>query len=138
MKKIFIIVVIILVLSAVLYGLYLTGFPASQRQVKFDERRVSDLQEITRGVRAYYEETGRMPQTLEELEPLDVFISSVTDPGTSEEYEYSTTGAFSFELCAVFETEGESDMRFPGLESWEHGIGRTCFERDVLVKEPVD
>lgn len=138
MRRVFIGIVVVVILGAVAYGLYLTGSPASQRQVRFDERRVSDLQQISRAVRTYHEQIEVLPQSLGELERLDFLFSSTVDPETGEPYEYRTTGKSTYELCAVFTTDSSLSPsvspRFPGLESWEHGIGRQCFSKEVLVK----
>ena len=136
MRKIFIITVISLIALAVGYGLYLTGTPGFQRQVRFDERRISDLQQISRGVSSYHTQTGRLPETLEALKSLDFFAPSLSDPKTGETYEYRVIGEVTYELCAVFESDSSltPSPRFPGFESWEYTEGRQCFEREILVK----
>jgi len=136
MRKIFIITVITLVVVVVAYGLYLTGSPEYQRQVRFDERRVEDLQQISRAISSYHDQAGRLPNSLEALEPLDLYVSSIMDPKTGELYEYIITGQLSYDICAVFESDSSfaQPQRFPGLETWEYEAGRQCFSREVLVK----
>ena len=136
MRKIFIVTVISLIVAAVAYGLYLTGTPGFQRQVRFDERRIADLQQISRAVSSYHSQSGRLPETLEALEFLDFFVPSLSDPKTGESYEYRVASEVTYELCAVFEYDSSIAVkpRFPGLESWEYKEGRQCFLREVLVK----
>ncbi len=140
MRKIFIGIVITLIGGAVAYGLYLTGFPSSQRQARFDERRISDLQQISQAVSSYHAQAGRLPEDLEAFGSLSFFAPSMRDPKTGEMYEYRVTGELAYELCAVFDTDSSlaptpRSPRFLGIESWEHGIARQCFSREVLVKE---
>jgi hypothetical protein len=133
--KVFAGVVIAAIACAVVYGLILVGTPAQQRIIQFDERRVSDLNQITHAIDSYWERNGNVPATLEDLRDPRYFVSSITDPRTNEPYEYRATDEDSYELCAVFETDSaERQEPFPkpfSEQSWEHGIGRTCFDRDV-------
>lgn len=130
----------LLVLGAILYGFVVMGSPSTQRSLRFDERRVSDLQTIQWQVVNYWQSKNRIPETLAELEdPISGFRAPV-DPRTGEPYEYSAQvkGDPVFTVCAVFErpSTGTSIAKpyYPearGMESWEHGAGRTCFERTI-------
>ena len=136
MKKIFIGIIITLIVGAVGYGLYLTGSPGAQRQVRFDERRVSNLQEISRAISSYHTQTGTLPEALTALESLDFFLLSFSDPNTGEAYEYRVISEVTYELCAVFESDSSLTQkpRFPLLDTWEYKAGRHCFSNEVLVK----
>ena len=65
------------------------------------------------------------------------YIQSVTDPKTQVAYEYRAAGDRIYELCAAFETDSSQTMiRFKteipySEQSWDHAIGRACFEREV-------
>ena len=127
-------VVIAVIVLAVGYGLFLVGTPAQQRLLQFDERRVSDLQQITYSIDSYWERNRRLPESLEDLRDPRYFVSSLSDPKTGEPYEYQTVSEIAYELCAVFEAEyaGDPYARMPVSESfWYHGIGRTCFTLEV-------
>ena len=53
--KVFLALAILVIVSSVTYGIYLVGTPAVQRTLKFDQRRVSDLSEISFAVDIYRE-----------------------------------------------------------------------------------
>ena len=62
--KIFVSVVVLVVLAAVVYGFILVGSPASQRVLRFDERRVSDLQSISFALDSYWLRNEQLPEYL--------------------------------------------------------------------------
>lgn len=130
-----------LVLIAVVAGFFIIGSPATQRELRQDQQRVNDLQSLQYQIIEYWRTTESLPATLGDLsDPLKGY-SIPTDPATGEAYEYSTTGATSFELCATFnlpspETAQPSRVAYPGIydtgnEFWQHDTGRTCFERTI-------
>ena len=59
--KIFLRFVVISIIAAVIYGLFLIGSPAKQRQIKFDQQRISDLQTISSAVNFYQDRKKRLP-----------------------------------------------------------------------------
>ena len=138
--KIFAGVVVTVVGAAVIYGLTLVGTPAQQRLITFDERRVSDLQQITWVVDSYWQRNDQLPETLDVLRAPTYYVGSLQDPKTGEAYVYNVLSATSYELCTTFETDSsqiksQAPPRFPeGNTFWEHGIGRTCF--DLEVQQP--
>lgn len=136
------IVTSLVVLVSVVAGFFLVGSPAQQRKVRFDDQRVSDLVSIQYEITNYYQnKDGKLPATLKDLtNSLSGFIVPV-DPSTGASYEYATKGALTFELCATFETDSVGDQanyttpyRAYGENyygNWNHGTGRTCFERTI-------
>lgn len=124
---------------AVLYGLILVGTPAQQRLIQFDQRRVSDLQQISFAIDSYWERNKKLPETLEDLRDPRYYLQSIADPKTGEPYEYRVVSEAGYELCAVFEVDSaQIQEEFPkpfSAELWDHGIGRTCFSLEV--REPV-
>lgn len=128
--KIFVAIVIVSIVLAVGYALYLIGTPQQQRTSQFDRARVSDLEQISSGVSSYWTANEELPKTLGDLKAQSfVFIRSIEDPETQEPYEYTIIDENSYELCAVFKTE--SDSKIFSQQQWNHGIGRTCFEREA-------
>ena len=129
---------------SVLAGFALFGTPSSARQYRFDEQRVNDLQNIQSQVTYYYQAKQKLPPTLTALsDPISGF-QAPTDPQTGAPYEYQTTGALSFELCATFSAQswgsyGYASVPVPaglgssgrGFDNWAHGVGRACFERTI-------
>ena len=104
--KAFAIAVTVLVAVFIGYGIVLTGTPGQQRALQFDQRRVSDLQQISYAVDAYWERNKILPVSFEDMKDQSYYyIQSVTDPKTQVVYEYRVLGDMSYELCAVFETD---------------------------------
>ena len=129
--KVFLALAILVVVSSVSYGIYLVGTPAVQRTLKFDQRRVSDLTDISFAVASYWEDTDRLPEKLTDLQGRGTFIRSAEDPETGEPYEYRVLSEKGYELCAVFTTDSADQNREspPPFSSrvWEHSAGRVCF-----------
>ncbi len=112
------------------------GSPWYQRSVRFDERRVSDLQSIQYQILNYWQQKDTLPPSLADLTDNISGFSAPVDPVTGAPYDYETTGPLSFSLCADFETE--SMLESPGGrpsspfgEHWNHDAGRVCFDRSI-------
>jgi hypothetical protein len=133
----------LVVLVAVVSGFFIIGSPASQRLVRFDEKKVNDLQNIQWQIVNFWQNKERLPNSFVELEdPISSFMVPV-DQQTSEEYGYNVISDLSFELCAVFNKEdaglsGENirvakPFGGSGIEdsNWAHGEGEVCFERTI-------
>lgn len=136
--KALVLVVTVLVLVFIGYGIVLTGTPGQQRALQFDQRRVSDLQQISYSIDSYWQNNGKLPASFDDLKNQQYYyIQSVTDPKTEVAYEYRAMVDRSYELCATFETDSSQNARrlktqVPYSEqSWDHAIGRVCFKREV-------
>ena len=133
--KVFLALAILVVAAAVGYGIYLVGSPAGQRSLKFDERRVSDLENISYAVDAYWDRTKGLPDTLEGLKGPRYFVQSIEDPETGAPYEYRVIDGANYELCAVFNAaSAQEEKGFPRLYSArmaEHAAGRVCFQLEA-------
>jgi len=144
-------VVVAVVIAAVGIGFYVAGSPASQRAARFDERRVNDLSYIQSQVINYWQKKNELPLDLGQLTNNILGVTIPKDPKTGESYDYRTLGSLKFELCATFETSGSGNNGnypktvpmsypyYPGNETWQHGAGRTCFQRTIdpdLFKQP--
>jgi len=141
--KIFLAVVILSISAAVVYGIILLGSPSEQRAIQFDQRRESDLQNISFAIDAYWKTNKKLPETLEDLKASRSFIRSVVDPATEEPYEYRILSDTTYELCAEFATDSAEQQRaFPKAfseQTWDHDMGHTCFEREIRDSDvPVD
>ena len=136
-SKIFVYGVISVVAVSVLVSFFVVGSPTVQRDRRFDERRISDLQFIQSETIVFWQNKERLPESLSELESDIRGIRVPVDPETGEEYGYSVLGDETFELCATFATESgggaaTSRSRFPGFDvGFDHGIGTVCFEREI-------
>ena len=137
-------VVIAVALAAVVFGFFVAGSPTGRRTEKFDERRVNDLSVIQSQVISYWQNKDVLPGNLDEL-PNDLLgVVVPKDPKPGNAYEYKVMGDLKFQLCATFETSSGEDNKsrikpmslsypYPGgeIDTWQHGIGRACFERTI-------
>ena len=128
----------LIVVVSIVSGFFIIGSPQSQRDVRFDQQRVRDLQNIQGQLVVFWQQKETLPRNLKQLEdPLIGFITP-NDPKTDEPYLYRVLGDMKFELCGVFTTESISDERIKiafefGFTdaNWNHGIGEVCFERTI-------
>lgn len=140
--------IISVVLVAVIAGFFIAGSPSDRRTARFDERRVQDLSSIQSQIITYWQNKKVLPPVLGDLTNDILNITVPVDPKTAESYEYKILGGLKFQLCATFETESRGDINAIGLKTapldtleavdtmainsvWDHGIGRTCFERTI-------
>lgn len=150
----------IIVLLALWFSFTVMGSPWQQRELRLDERRIGDLQNIQWQVINYWQQKEKLPATLAELaNPLSGWSLPVPPLfETGEKYEYTTKGPLTFELCATFALPMPRGWReysggpmypmpymmegrdvavsypYPGggmNESWDHEAGRACFERTI-------
>jgi hypothetical protein len=140
------------VLLAIIGGFAIMGSPAEARLRLLDERRISDLQNIQWQIVSYWQQKGKLPQSLVDLSDPIAGFNLPTDPLSGDAYEYLLVGDLSFQLCANFsrQTIGEgSKLKERGrygvkslpaydsfnslsvAENWEHAVGRYCFERVI-------
>jgi hypothetical protein len=134
------------ILVSIIYGFFLVGSPAKQRNLRFDEQRVMNLQAIISSVANYWQQKNQLPASLSDLSVLGFNVPK--DPETEALYEYSVPGNLTFRLCATFKlsaaaVSGSSEMYYEGPyypsqvgvattpQNWEHGAGRTCFDTTI-------
>ncbi len=145
------------VLVSIIAGFFIIGTPAEQRQRRFDEQRVTNLQTLQDRIINYWVQKEALPQNLNELEDsISGFVVPV-DPESDLSYEYTVIDTLSFKLCATFKTSTEdfgsisqdSKYFYPydsSQQNWEHEAERTCFTRTIdpelyedngQLKEPI-
>ncbi len=126
------------VLVSVAAGFFIVGSPAVQRDKRFDEQKVYDLQDLQNRVINYWSRKGILPGKIDDLQDELLGFRLPVDPETGESYEYMVLGGLEFEFCATFNKSTESV--FEGevlprekvlLYSWEHDAGRVCFDRTI-------
>ena len=133
---IFSVVFVIVVLIAVAWGIALVGSPATARVQRFDSQRLADLQTIFREIQSLcqdpdikHELKRPLPATLDELAALARSERiNLTDPETGDRYVYVVKDEQTYELCATFSAQRDSDMKV----FWNHASGRHCFTIDAL------
>ncbi len=132
----------LLVLLSIIAGFFIMGSPAQVRLYRFDDQKVSDLQNIQWQIVNFWQEKQALPKSLADLEdPISGFIAP-KDPQTGEMYSYETGPGLSFTLCATFNAESQGPARsspyyneflgdVKGNDNWQHGAGEHCFERSI-------
>ncbi|MDQ3287446.1 MAG: hypothetical protein M3Q42_04150 [Pseudomonadota bacterium] len=122
----------LVVLVTVIAAIVTMGSPSEQREIRLDERRVSDLARISDAIDSYAERRESLPPDLATLAAQPGRDLAISDPATGEPYGYEVIGDGRYRLCAVFITDtGQYEAR-PALgDDWLHGRGRQCFERKL-------
>ena len=132
---------IALISLGIIAGFFIAGSPISARKLAFDQTRIYDLQNIQSRIIYYWQSKNTLPKSLTDLNSnLDNYIIPI-DPETGNIYDYRIINALNFELCADFnlvsnsssETipQPKSDIRPVTVDSWSHGSGHYCFEREI-------
>lgn len=132
-NKVLVLVSSVVVGVTIFAGFFTVGSPFTARLMKFDERRVSDLQTIQNQIiYEYWMKKARLPESLDQLsDPISGFRAPV-DPRTGGSYEYRVTAERAFELCATFSLKGIPEaFHAEDPMNWKHGKGRTCFSRTI-------
>ena len=132
-------IVSLVVIVSVVGGFLVMGSPATQRLLRFDQEKVSDLQGIQWQLISYWQSKGEIPKDLSSLEDSLSGFRIPVDPQTNEPYVYGRSGDLAFTLCATFNKESFVEARIPqpqvkyGFEetNWDHGEGEFCFKRDI-------
>lgn len=128
-----------IVVLVIVAGFSLSGSPFEQRRVRFDEQRLSDLQQIQYQITEYWVAKQALPATLVDVQsPLTGFVLP-SDPNTHEAYGYEKLSSLKFSLCATFEATSESASQnrdaYPAkrgdMDFWDHGTGKMCFDRTI-------
>jgi hypothetical protein len=145
-RKISIIVASICIVAAIVAGFVVLGSPRTQRLVKYDQTKISDLQNIASQVRYFYDTNKVLPQTLTEIAQGNAYgVGTYTDVQTSKPYVYKIINATTFEVCAVFNKDfkynsGITSINEPVTKSDEQGVvevwgaykaGESCFRQIV-------
>lgn len=139
--KAFVAAIVAVVTLTSVAGLWIAGSPAAERARRFDEQRMTDLQSIASAIDTYWSINKTLPRNLDELQNTrDIYLSGIYDPETGTMYEYRSTGAEKYTLCATFATDTKvQDTRTgyipEGTKFWQHGIGQTCFP--IEIRKPL-
>ena len=134
------VIALVLVIGSIVAGFAVIGSPRTQRLLRYDAQKVTDLQNIQWEVVNYWQQKGALPAKIEDIQnSLSGFIIP-TDQQTKAPYEYQKTGEASFNLCAVFNKKSQDSPAMPEIylsptqqinTNWYHGTGRVCFIRAI-------
>ncbi len=133
-----IVILTVIMVSAVIYGIYESGSPFETRGKKFDQQRVSDITNLSYAVDTYYTKNGRLPDKLADVEQYLYGTKSSTDPETKKEYEYTESGLSGYKLCADFSTDttktdenSQYNYSYGYNDKYKHPKGHYCFDLNV-------
>ncbi len=126
----------IVVVVAIVWGVVVVGSPAKARVQRFDQQRLEDLRTIFREVQSLCQDPDikkelkrALPETLDELAAqARTERINLTEPETEHRYVYTVKDETTYELCATFSLERDSDAEV----FWNHASGRHCFTVDAL------
>lgn len=129
----------VIVLIVLISGFFIAGSPMQERLVRFDEQRVSDLQNIQSVITNYWQRKAMLPEKLDDLNDSIAGYAPPQDPETKNSYEYIIVDSSNliFELCAVFDKKSAgpapstAPVSSPYGKNWNHEAGRVCFERTI-------
>jgi type II secretory pathway pseudopilin PulG len=133
---------ILIVLVSIILGFTVIGSPRMQRQMRYDQQRVSDLQNIQNQVVSYWQSKATLPANLLAMKDSLSYFGIPTDPQTKAQYTYNVNTKTAFELCATFNldardyqnTKGYSGVNYygdPNNENWSYKKGEYCFQRTI-------
>ncbi len=134
-----------LIAALIIAGFFIAGSPKEARLLRFDDRRVQDLQSTQGWIIDYWINKSRLPEKLDDLRDDIRGIRIPADPATGANYTYEAIGPLSFRLCAEFARPSSADIqgRYPktatpypvgqyyGQDTWTHQAGRVCFDRTI-------
>lgn len=121
----------VVIVGAIVAGIFVMGSPSAQRDQGLDQRRVSDLARIAEAVDSYMELHEILPPTLATLAGQPGRRLSIADPVDGSAYAYEILGDRTYRLCAGFATDTAElpQSAQPRGDGWLHGVGRQCFDR---------
>lgn len=159
--KVFEYVSILVFVLAVVLGFIVMGSPTTQRKIRFDDQRLSDVQTLQWQIVNYYQQYGNLPENLSQLsDPLSSYMLPIDPSGDSSlKYEYIKGKAkYDFTLCANFDMSTAESKRYKDsygdsvtyaklgepaaissrpyspditLDNWMHDSGYQCFSRTI-------
>lgn len=133
----------VVVIASIIIGFFVIGTPTDQRDRRFDEQRIQDLQTLQGQIIDYWTKKNVLPPSLSNLEDNISGFVTPKDPNSKQPYEYTVKDALTFELCATFAKSNQNNTsNNPGVkyytspadpfqQNWNHAIGRTCWTRTI-------
>ncbi|MFA5778346.1 MAG: DUF5671 domain-containing protein [Candidatus Paceibacterota bacterium] len=135
-RKIWIAVSATIIILCIIWGFSVLGSPRTQQLLKYDEQKVSDLQNIENAIQNFYSLKGVLPKDFTEIDENQNYYVNTIDSQTQKSYEYEKTSDTTYNLCADFNKEiTKTDYLaksgpYDG-NTWLHGAGRHCFAETI-------
>lgn len=119
----------VVVLAAVVGGLFVIGGPGDARLERLDVERTDDLRRIEQAVDEVWRRGDALPLSLDSLHTANrLAADDLVDPTTGEPYDYRVLTDSTYELCAVFDrASDDATTAYDWTDVGNHGTGRHCF-----------
>jgi hypothetical protein len=139
-RKMWLGVSLVLVLGSIIWGFVVLGSPRTQQLIKYDDQKVSDLQNINSQIQNYYQIKNVLPTSLSDLAGSNTYYTAPLDMQSKQPYEYTKTGNLTYEICATFNKESTPNkggyLAQPtyggdGFTYWNHPASRYCFAQII-------
>lgn len=119
-----------IILGSIIWGFAVLGSPRTQQLLKYDQQKVSDLQNINSQIQNYFYDKNILPAALAEMSNSNYSFSPInaTDKQTNKPYEYIRVSKTEYQLCAEF-NKALNSKDYP--TSWEHDAGHFCFKKVI-------
>lgn len=133
--------VALVVVGVIVLGFLNSDTPSEVRNMRLDEQQITDLSDMQWRIEDHYRINKSLPT---ETGLLYIGIPQPTAPEGREDYTYKVIDNDTYELCAVFagaSKSGDTNVSEPvtidqtlknPYNNWDHGAGKTCFERTVV------
>lgn len=102
-------VITLIVITAVIYGFSKVGSPADARSIKFDQKRIQDISQISSAIQTYAYDKNKLPDKLSEVKDYLYGSKDIVDPETKKEYEYKKGTFPDYEICTTFSTDSKNN-----------------------------
>lgn len=130
-----------LVVGAIVGAFLVVGSPNTQKNMRFDEKRIYDLSGIQDDIDSAISNTSTsLPATLQDFYS-EEHLNTLLDPQYNQPYEYKVVDKDSYQLCSTFgapsDTYARKLQKVYGENAkntkdiWAHESGRTCFTFSV-------
>ncbi|MFH1375615.1 MAG: DUF5671 domain-containing protein [Patescibacteria group bacterium] len=128
----------VVVIAALVGAFTIMDSPFRARELREDQERVNDLNQIKFATEQFNHLEGRLPESLAELvEGQQLRESDTQDPISDAAYIYRVLADREYELCATFthsnleeDLDERQQQRFVDAE-WMHSAGEHCFSKKV-------
>ena len=153
-KQMFLWGTVAVVAVSVIFGFFTAGSPLKARLYRFDEQRVSDLQNIQYQVVEYWIQKQVLPKSLDTLKnditgfvpPADPetnlpYIYKINNDGSAKQAASGEPTEPSFDLCATFNLSSFDALNIPKSapaqyyepyqQNWNHEQGEKCYTRTI-------
>lgn len=132
LKKVWFGISLFIIVGSISWGFLILGSPLTQQFIKYDEQKISDLENLKGLVSSYWRINKHLPESLADIKNFSKPTVIPEDKQTNESYEYRKTNEVQYELCAKFNKDSDRAMLSPYMYegvAWSHPAGRYCFMR---------